>query len=142
MIKVAQCLVSLKHLRTLHIRNLPVLSFKDDRTLWPGVSEDESCEGFVTKLARALVRSRPEQPPILDTIAIGILRNKDHLGKCSEEGDETLDSYLKLRVYHVEYRRNFQGDYLPLITFIAKGTTDAIQEDYHSLNILRTDWIH
>lgn len=135
--KVVQCIVSLKHLRTLHIRNLP--SFQG-QNLWPGVSEGEYCEGFITKLARALVRSRPEQPPILDTIAIGILRNKDLCGESLSESNERLDKFLKLRVYHVEYRRNFQGDCIPIITLIAKGTTDAIQDEYHNLDILQLDW--
>lgn len=140
--KVAQYLKSRKRLRTLHIRNLPSLRQEDGEPSWPGVSDDERSEGFVTKLVRALVRGRLEQPPILETIALGVTRYKDICaGIASPHDNERLDEFLKLRVYHVEYRRNFEGDCVPIVTLIAKGTTDALKGIRFNINILHSYWM-
>lgn len=142
LIKVAQNLKSLRHLRTLHIRNLPPLGKEDGRSTWPGVSDDERSEGFVLRLLRAMMRYCPELPPNLETIALGILRYKDVCaGKAARHDNERLDEFLKLRVYHVEYQRNFQGDCIPIVTFIAKGTADAIQNTCHKIKILQSYWM-
>ncbi|MCJ1266130.1 mitochondrial splicing system protein [Lobaria immixta] len=142
LINVAQNLKSLRHLRTLHIRNLPPLGKEDGRSTWPGVSDDERSEGFVLRLLRAMMRYCPELPPNLETIALGILRYKDVCaGKAARHDNERLDEFLKLRVYHVEYQRNFQGDYIPIITFIAKGTADAIQDTCPKIKILQSYWM-
>lgn len=140
--QVAQNLKSLQHLRTLHIRNLPPLGKEDGRSTWPGVSDDERSEGFVTRLLRAMIRCCPELPPNLETVALGILRYKDVCaGKAARHENEILDEFLKLRVYHVEYQRNFQRDCIPIVTFIAKGTADAIQDTCHKIKILQSYWM-
>lgn len=140
--KVVYYLGLFKHLRTLHIRNLPPLRQDDGEPSWPELSDEERSEGFVTKLVRELVRLRPRQPPILETIALGILRYKDICGgKVSRHDNKKLDEFLKLRVYHVKYQRNFQGHYIPIITLIAKGTTDAIQDICPNIKVLQSEWM-
>ena len=140
--KVAQYLNSRKRLRTLHIRSLPDLSEKNVAPSWPGFSDDELSEGFVTKLARALVYGRLEQPPTLETIALGVTRYKDICsGRASSYENEREDEFLKLRVYHVDYRRNFQGDCVPVVTLIAKGTTDALKGIRFHIDILDSSWM-
>lgn len=140
--KVVQYLRALKELRTLHIRNLPPLRQEVGETSWPEVSDDERSEVFVSRLLRALVACVPERPPILETVALGIIRYRDLCaGKGSREDSERMAEFLKLRVYRVEYQRNFQGDCIPMVTLIAKGTTDAIQDSCHNINILQADWI-
>lgn len=131
----------LKHLRTLHIRNPPAL--REEEEIWSlGVSDDERSEVFVTRLVRALVACRPEQPPILETVALGILKYRDICaGKASRHENNRINEFLKLRVYHVEYQRNFQGDCIPVITLIAKGTTDAIQDICDNIKILQSAWL-
>ena len=135
-------LKSLKYLRTLHIRNLPALQIEDGRPLWPGISEDERSEAFVTRLGQALVRLDPQQPPNIETIALGVVRHYDICGdRPAQRDNERMDDFLKLRVYHIEYRHNFQGDCIPIVTLIAKGTTDAIQGIYPNIEILQSDWL-
>ena len=140
--KVAQYLTSRKRLRTLHIRNLPCLREADGEPCWPGVSDDERSEGFVTKFVRVLVWGRLEQPPILETIALGVTRYKDICsGRASLHDNERLDEFLKLRVYHIEYRHNFQGDCVPIVTLIAKGTADALKGIRSNISILDSYWM-
>lgn len=140
--KVVAYIKSLRHLRTLHIRNLPSLSDQGGKPAWPGISDDELSEGFITKFLRTLIRLRPEEPPNLKIVALGTPRYKYVCdGKASPGGDDGIDEFLKLRVYHVEYRRNFQGDFTPIVTFIAKGTTDAIHDIHHNIDILQADWM-
>lgn len=137
--KVVESLNRLKHLRTLHVRNLPPL--ENTEHLSPLVSDDERSEVFVTTLVRAMVKWRWDLPS-LETIALGILRTQDVCGgKSSLHADERLDEFLKLRVYHVEYRRNFQGDRIPVVTLVAKGTTDSIQDICHNITILQSNWM-
>lgn len=50
-----------------------------------------------------------------------------------------MDGFLKLRVYHVDYRRNFLWDIIPIITLVAKGTTDAVKEMCPNIKILQSD---
>lgn len=140
-LKVVQYLKSLKHLRTLHVRNLPPLD-ADGVPSWPGISDDERCEGFVAKLVRALVKLHPVRPPILETVALGILRYKDiFAGIAAQHDDKKLDGFLRLRVYHVEYHHNFQGDCIPIVTLISKGTTDDIEHSCHNVKILESEWM-
>lgn len=139
--KVAKKLRLLKHLRTLHIRNPPAL--REEKEIWSlGISDNERFEVFVTRFVRALVAYCPEQPPILDTVALGLLRYRDICaGKASRHGNDRINEFLKLRVYHVEYQRNFQGDCIPVIALIAKGTTDAIQDICDNIKILQSGWL-
>ena len=131
----------LKHLRTLHIRNPPAL--RNEEEIWSlGVSDNERFEVFVTRFIRALVAYYPKQPPILETVALGLLRYRDVCaGKASRHENDRINEFLKLRVYHVEYYRNFQGDCIPVITLIAKGTTDAIQDICDNIKILQSAWL-
>ena len=134
--------MSLSHLRTLHIRNMPPLRPEDGEPSWPGVSDDDTCEGFITRLVRELIRRSPEKPSSLETFALGTLKYKYICGgKASRHDNQRLDEFTKLRVYHVEYRRNFQGDCMPMVTLIAKGTTDAIQDICDNIDILQSDWM-
>ena len=131
----------LKHLRTLHIRNPPDL--REEEEIWSlWVSDMERSEVFVARFVRALVAYYPMKPPILETIALGILRYRDVCaGKASRYENNRINEFLKLRVYHVEYQRNFQGDCIPVITLIAKGTTDAIQDICNNIKILQSAWL-
>lgn len=144
MVKVMTNLRSLKHLRTLHIRNRPIV-LQDEPPGSTGccrLSDNEISEVLITMLLRALVAEIPEQPPILETIALGILRYKDICaGKASQLESKIFDELFKLRVYHVEYQRNFQGDCIPMFTLIAKGTTDAINHICDNIKILQSDWL-
>ena len=133
---------ALNHLRTLHIRNLPSLRQEESNPSWPGISDDERSEVLITRLVRELLKRRPEQPPILELIALGLLMYKDVCaGKAFPYENERLDEFLKLRVYHVQYQRGFLGEFVPSITLIAKGTADDIQGIFHNIHIIQSDWM-
>ena len=131
----------LKNLRTLHIRNPPALR-EEEEVGSLGISDNERSEVFVTRFVRALFECRPEKPPLLETVAFGILRYREICGgQASRHENDRILEFLKLRVYHIEYQRNFQGDCIPVITLIAKGTTDAIEEMCDKIKILQSAWL-
>lgn len=108
--------------------------------LWPAT--EPTIKGLATALVELLFDEWPADLAslsLLRTIALGALTHQDYyLGSVTTSSLD--DAALQRRTYHVDYRKNFRNDTVPLLTLIAKGcicTEQTIKDD----GVLRPYWL-
>jgi len=99
-------------------------------------------KGLTTALVEQLFREWPADLmslSLLRIIALGALTHRDYY--LDSVTTSSLDNAaLQRRTYHVDYRKNFRNDTVPLLTLIAKGcicTEHTINVD----GVLRPYWL-
>ncbi len=124
-------------MEVLNIRNLPQA---EKPVLWPAT--EPTFKGLATALVELLFSEWPAdltRLSLLRIIALGALTHQDcYLGSVTTS---SLDHAAhQRRIYHVDYRKNFRDDTVPLLTLIAKGcicTEHTINDD----GVLRPYWL-
>ena len=124
----------MEHLKTLNIRNLPVI--------------DENADGFSLygmheSLATGIVKLLRRHGKRLGVIGIGSTTWMDiWQGRSRQDGECTYcESYLCPRIFYVDYPLNLRGERQPLLTQIAQGTATEAKEYSSDLRIFEPYWL-
>ncbi|KAL8658061.1 MAG: hypothetical protein Q9226_001322 [Calogaya cf. arnoldii] len=130
---------SLRSLRTLNIRNMP--SFDAAAMKLP---VNSVFSGFVDRALAALVRRSDVNDTMpLDTLALGALRYRDvrnGLGLMNVYKKEKY-KFLRLQVYNVDRRYQFEGRNKPLAILREVGTYEKTKAAGYCVEVLKPYWL-
>ncbi len=124
-------------MEVVNIRDMP----QAEKPVWWPATEP-TFKGLATALAEQLFSEWPAEltsQSLLRIVALGALIHQDYyLGNVTTSS--LANAAFQRRTYHVDYRKNFRNDTVPLLTLIAKGctcTVYTIKDD----GVLRPYWL-
>ena len=79
--------------------------------------------------------------PCPDIIALGALTYRDVWDGNVIDDRRELDVFLRLRVFRIDHRLNFEGNDAFLLTPVARGCPDLIGHVSSNLRILEPYWL-
>lgn len=138
----------LPKLRTLNIRNMPdtcnFVDFMAVNTLIKGMALS-----FIEEVANAhsnhhfssCQERTPRESPSITLFALGALRYKDIWDGDTQHRTSDLESFITLRTYLIEYRRQLDGNWGSLLTLGSKGSTRSLQDTCENISILQPYWL-
>ena len=137
----------LPNLQILNIRNLPEMN---DITV---ISADTLVKGIALKWVEQLIdaclfdrESLDEiggrgDPPSLSIFALGLLKYRD-LWDGAHVYDNSIKNDLQtLRLFAVDYGRDSDGDWAPVLTHQSTGTPKFNEHPYRDISILEPYWL-
>ncbi|KAL8707116.1 MAG: hypothetical protein Q9225_007822 [Loekoesia sp. 1 TL-2023] len=141
---ICNALWSMKSLRTLNIRNMPLV----DPTA-PGLLLKELQAGFANRILNMLdVRNdylahRPAGALTLKTLAIGSLFYRDIHDRFSCERDEhpALYVYLRLQIFQIDYWYQIGGQRKALATLIESGSYEKTEAAGRDVTVFKPYWL-
>ena len=138
--------INLPKLRILNIRNMPEMNVT-------AVSADVIVKGIAVEWTEGLIlasifnRKRlgnyggSGEPSSISVLAVGSLMYRD---LC--DGGQVYDNSIKndlqtLRTFSVDYRRDANGNWAPILTHLSTGSTKYNQRPYRDISILEPYWL-
>lgn len=137
----------LPNLQILNIRNLPEMN---GITV---ISADTLVKGIALKWVEQLIfaslfhRESLEDyggsgdPPSLSILALGSLKYRDLWDGAHVYDNSIKNDFQTLRLFAVDYRRDSDGDWAPVLTHLSTGTTKNNEHPYRDISILEPYWL-
>ncbi len=123
----------LKHLKTLNIRNLPIIA-ADTNTF--------SLERIHESVAMDVAKRLHCCDTRLEILGLGSTTWTDiWQGRSRMMPNNRCENYLCPRIYHVDYPMNLRGERQPMLTQIAQGTATEAKEYSLNLGIFEPYWL-
>ncbi len=123
----------LKHLKTLNIRNLPIIA-ADTNT--------SSLERIHESVAMDVAKTLHCYGTRLEILGLGSTTWTDiWQGRSRKPQNNRCETYLCPRIYHGDYPMNLRGERQPMLTQIAQGTATEAKEYSSNLRIFEPYWL-
>ncbi|KAL8670575.1 MAG: hypothetical protein Q9168_004888 [Polycauliona sp. 1 TL-2023] len=141
----AQAFTLFKKLRTLNIRNMPLVNPKK-----LGLPLEEIHAAFVDSLLAVLnykmdgkIGTAPTMPQNLKTLALGALTYRDVYNGLGyhKAHDRELYEFLRLRVYRIVSSRDEEGEQRPLAKLTESGTYEKTEASGRDVDIFKPYWL-